>query len=248
MLHQLKPITPLPAPTLAGLKIYADGASLAEIKRIYGEGLATGFTTNPSLMARAGVPDYEAFARELTSAITTLPLSFEVISDDLAEMRRQARKIASWGANVYVKLPITNTRGESCLPLARELSAEGVQLNVTALLTLEQTAGAVDALNPDVPSIISIFAGRIADTGIDPVPVMRAAVAMASIKPNIEILWASVREVLNLYQAQQCGCHIITATPDVLKKVALAGKDLNELSLETVAMFYQDATAAGFKL
>lgn len=248
MLHQLKPLTPAPLPTLAGLKVYADGASLGEIKRIYGEGLATGFTTNPSLMARAGVPDYEAFARELLSEITTLPLSFEVISDDLEEMRRQALKIASWGRNVYVKLPITNTKGESCLPLARDLSAEGVQLNVTALLTLEQVAGAVEALHPDTPSIISVFAGRIADTGVDPVPVMRAAVAMASIKPNIEILWASVREVLNLYQAQQCGCHIITATTDVLKKVSLGGKDLTELSLETVAMFYQDATAAGYKL
>ena len=248
MLNSLQPLSRTGHSPFTTLKLYADGASIADITRLYAEGLVTGFTTNPSLMARAGVADYKAFARELLAHVRDYPISFEVIADDLTEMKRQALEIASWGANVYVKLPITNTRGDSVLPLVRDLSAAGVQLNVTAILTLEQTAGAVEALSPKTPSVISIFAGRIADTGLDPVPIMRAAVAMASIKPTIEILWASVREPLNLYQAQECGCHIITATSDVLKKASMYRKDLVKLSLETVEMFYQDALSAGYRL
>jgi transaldolase len=231
-----------------GLKVFADGASLTDFLRLYKAGTAAGFTTNPTLMHRAKVVDYEAFARELLVHITDLPISFEVFSDDLEDMRRQARKIAAWGPNVYVKIPITNTLGQSSLDLVRDLSADGIKLNVTAILTLEQVAGAVEAVHRDTPSIISVFAGRIADTGVDPVPVMRAAVALAALKPLAEVLWASPREVLNIYQASECGCHIITATPDILKKLELRGKDLTELSLETVAMFHRDAVSAGFSL
>ena len=230
------------------LKLYADGASLADFTRLHKTGMVSGFTTNPTLMHRAQITDYEGFARELLSHIPDRPISFEVFSDDFEDMGRQARKIAGWGEGVYVKIPITNTKGESSLPLVRELSADGIKLNVTAILTLGQVAGAVEAVDPNTPSIISIFAGRIADTGVDPVPVMRAAVAMASLNPNAEVLWASPREVLNIHQARDCGCHIITATPDILAKVAMAGQDLDALSLETVAMFRRDAIQAGFSL
>ena len=230
------------------LKLYADGASLADFTRLHKTGMVSGFTTNPTLMHRAQITDYEGFARELLSHIPDRPISFEVFSDDFEDMGRQARKIAGWGEGVYVKIPITNTKGESSLPLVRELSADGIKLNVTAILTLGQVAGAVEAVDPNTPSIISIFAGRIADTGVDPVPVMRAAVAMASLNPNAEVLWASPREVLNIHQARDCGCHIITATPDILGKVAMAGQDLDALSLETVAMFRRDAIQAGFSL
>jgi transaldolase len=199
-------------------------------------------------MFKAGVQDYAAFARQLINLIPDMPLSFEVFSDDLEEMDRQARLISGWGRNAYVKIPITNTRGESCLPLVGRLSADGVKVNVTAIMTLEQTAATVEALNTAVPAIISIFAGRIADTGIDPVPVMRAAVAMAARKPRAEVLWASTREVFNLYQARDCGCHIITATPDILRKLDMSGKDLDALSLETVAMFRDDAVTAGYRI
>jgi transaldolase len=199
-------------------------------------------------MHRAQITDYEAFARNLIARLPHAPISFEVFSDSFDDMKRQARKIAQWGPNVYVKIPITNTQRQSSLPMVRELANEGVKLNVTAILTLEQVAGTVEALNDDVPAVISVFAGRIADTGVDPMPVMRAAVAMAARKPRAEVLWASVREVLNIYQARDCGCHIITSTPDVLKKLSMAGKDLGDLSQETVAMFYDDAVAAGFQL
>jgi transaldolase len=248
MLHQMKAPQAVENPALAGIKIYGDGASLEDFTRLYHEGLVSGFTTNPTLMRRAGVTDYEAFAQALLMQVRVYPISFEVFSDDLEEMKRQAFKIASWGDNIYVKIPITNTQGQSCLPLVSELSAAGVKVNVTAILTLEQVAGTVEALDAETPSVISIFAGRIADTGIDPMPVMRAAVAMAAIRPNAEVLWASVREVLNLYQAKECGCHIITTTPDLVKKIAMHGKDLSELSLETVGMFYQDALSAGYTL
>jgi transaldolase len=248
MLHQIKPLQVVEHPALAGLKIFGDGADLDDFTRLYREGSVTGFTTNPSLMRRANVTNYEAFAKALLAQVRDYPISFEVFSDDLPDMKRQALKIAGWGPNVYVKIPITNTKGESCLPLVRELSAAGVKINVTAMLTLEQVAGTVEALDPATPAIISVFAGRIADTGIDPMPIMRATVAMASIRPQAEVLWASVREVLNLYQAQQCGCHIITCTPDVLKKIAMYGKNLADLSLETVAMFHQDALSAGYSL
>lgn len=233
---------------LGEVKIYADGAGLEDFRRLYAEGFVTGFTTNPTLMRQAKVPDYTAFARALLDEIVDLPISFEVLSDELDEIERQARLIASWGDNVYVKVPITNTRGQSCLPVVRQLSAERVKINVTAILTLEQVAEAVDALHPATPGIVSVFAGRIADTGVDPVPVMRAAVAMAARRPKTEVLWASVREVLNLYQARDCGCHIVTATPEHLAKLKLAGKDLRQFSLETVAMFYRDAVEAGYKL
>ena len=234
--------------TSTDVKLYGDGATLADFARLYREGLVTGFTTNPSLMRRAGVSDYATFARDLLDVIPDMPISFEVIADDFTEMRRQALLLASWGPNVYVKIPITNTKRQSSLPLIAELSAIGVKVNVTAILTLEQVAGAVEALDPATPAVISIFAGRIADTGVDPMPIMRAAVAMAGLRPNAEVLWASIREVLNIYQAQDCGCQIITATPELLKKLDMAGKDLTDLSAETVAMFDTDARAAGYKL
>jgi transaldolase len=233
---------------LGGLKLFGDGASLADFARLYAEGVVSGFTTNPSLMFRAGVIDYQGFAKQLLALIPDMPISFEVFSDEFAEMERQARLIAGWGENVYVKIPIMNTKGESSLPLVRDLASDGVKLNVTAILTLEQTAGAIDALNRDIPAIVSIFAGRIADTGIDPLPIMRAAVAMASAKPKTEILWASLREPLNIYQARDCGVHIVTGAADILKKLDMAGQDLCELSLQTVAMFRKDAVAAGYQL
>ena len=233
---------------LGGLKIYGDGASLTDFSRLYDEGRASGFTTNPTLMFKAGVRDYAHFAQQLITLIPDLPLSFEVFSDEFDQMERQARLIASWGENVYVKIPITNTRGESSLPMIERLSRDGIKLNITAMLTLEQVAGAVQAIDANVPAILSVFAGRIADTGIDPVPVMRAAVALAALKPKSEVLWASTREVLNIYQARECGCHIITATPDVLKKLSMEGQDLTALSLDTVSMFRADAVAAGFSL
>lgn len=235
-------------PSIGALKLYGDGASLADFSRLYDEGRVTGFTTNPTLMFKAGVTDYADFARQLITLIPDMPLSFEVFSDDFEEMERQARLIAAWGDNVFVKIPITNTEGRSSLPMCKALAADGVKLNITAMLTLEQVAQSIDILSDDTPAILSIFAGRIADTGIDPVPVMRAAVAMASRKPLAGVLWASTREVLNVYQAAECGCHIITATPDILKKLDMAGKDLDALSLDTVSMFRADALTAGFTL
>ena len=240
-----------PAPTNAfGLRVgvYADGAVLKEMLAEYERGRVQGFTTNPTLMAKAGVRDYERFAREALGAIRDLPISFEVFADDFPTMRTQAFRLASWGQNVYVKIPVMNTRRMSSLPLIRELTREGVKLNVTAVMALEQVCAVVDALEPGVPAIVSIFAGRIADTGRDPVPIMREAVALARHRPDLQILWASPREVLNVYQAEACGCHVITMTPDLLAKLALRGKDLEEFSRETVQMFYDDATRAGFKL
>lgn len=234
--------------TAAKINLYADGADLQEFARLYADGQASGFTTNPTLMRRAGVTDYEGFAKALLECIPDRSISFEVFSDEFDEMERQALKIASWGENVFVKIPISNSKGESSLPLVRKLSASGVKLNVTAILTLEQTAGTVEALSPDTPAIISIFAGRIADTGRDPEPLMRAAVAMAARRPLAQVLWASIREPLNVYQAAECGCHIITITPDIFKKLPMEGKDLDQLSLETVEMFRTDAVAAGFAL
>ena len=211
-------------------------------------GLVSGYTTNPTLMRKAGITDYKQFAMQVIAAIPDMPISFEVIADEFDEMQRQAEKISSWGPNVYVKVPITNTRRQSSLPLVRALAAQGVKVNVTAILTLEQVAATVEALDPATPAVISIFAGRIADTGIDPMPIMRAAVAMAARRPKAEVLWASIREVLNVYQAQECGCQIITATPDLLKKLDMAGKDLTDLSAETVQMFDTDARAAGYRI
>lgn len=248
MLQRISQSQVVSASQLADIKIYADGASIADFTQLYHQGVAKGFTTNPSLMRKAGVTDYEAFAKALLAEITDYSISLEVFSDDIADMERQARKIASWGKNVFVKVPITNTKGESTLPMVSRLSADGIKVNITAILTLEQVAATVEAISETTPAIISVFAGRIADTGVDPMPIMRASVAMAARRPHAEVLWASTREVLNLYQAKEVGCHIITSTPDVLKKLEMGGKDLAELSLETVEMFYKDAQAAGYSL
>ena len=231
------------------VKIYADGADKAGILELYAKPYIKGLTTNPTLMRKAGVKNYETFARDILQSVTAKPLSLEVLSDDFAEMRRQAAKIASWGANVYVKIPITNSHGESSLPLIRELSKEGVKLNLTALLTLEQLDGTIAALDPKVPAVVSIFAGRVADAGVDPVPLMREAVARLRARPQAELLWASVREVLNVLQADECGCHIVTVTHDILAKAAKTlGMDLTELSRDTVKMFARDAAEAGYTL
>ena len=238
-------------PKLSDLKIqiYADGADRAGILDLYAKPYIKGLTTNPTLMKKAGIKDYEVFARDILQTVTAKPISLEVFADEFPEMKRQALKIAGWGRNVYVKIPITNTRAESAVPLIRELAAEGVQLNITAMLTLDQVRGVAQALNPAVPSVVSIFAGRVADTGVDPMPIMRAARDLLTGQPRAELLWASVREVLNLVQAEQCGCHIVTVTHDILAKAAkLLAMDLTELSLDTVKMFANDAAAAGYRL
>jgi transaldolase len=238
-------------PSLTDLKIhlYADGADKAGILDLYSKPYIKGITTNPSLMKKAGVRDYEAFAREVLAVVKDKPISLEVLTDDLTDMKRQALKISSWGSNVYTKIPITNSQGESCLPLVRELAQAGVKLNVTALLTLRQVAGVAEALNPAVPSVVSVFAGRIADTGVDPMPMVRACGALLHGQPKAELLWASTREVLNILQAQECGCAIITVPHDILAKAAqMFGLDLTALSLDTVRTFAKDAAAAGFKL
>ncbi len=238
-------------PSLNDLKIqlYADGADKAGILDLYAKPYIKGLTTNPSLMKKAGIRDYEAFAKDILQTVTAKPISLEVFTDDLVEMKRQALKINSWGANVYTKIPITNSRGDSCLPLIKELGQAGVKLNVTALLTLRQVAGVADALNPAVPAVVSVFAGRIADTGVDPVPMARACGALLHAQPKAELLWASTREVLNIFQAQEAGCAIITVPHDILGKAAkMFGQDLTELSLDTVKMFSKDAQDAGFKL
>ena len=230
------------------IKLFQDGAELAKMIDARKRGLVDGFTTNPTLMRKAGVSDYKEFAQGAIAAIPDLPISFEVFSDDFGAMEREAREIESWGGNTYIKIPITNTRGESSAPLIRKLSAEGFSLNVTAMLTLDQVEAVASVASAKARTIASVFAGRIADTGVDPVPMMTKAVAMLKALPNAELLWASPREVLNVVQAQECGCHIITATPDIIAKVALFGKNLHEYSLETVKMFYDDARVAGFKL
>lgn len=231
------------------IKIFADGADLEGIIDLYRKPFIKGLTTNPTLMRKVGISDYETFARSVLESVTDKPISFEVFSDEFPEMRRQALKIHDWQDNVYVKIPITNTRGESALPLIADLAGEGVKLNVTAILTLEQVRGVVGALKRDVPSVVSVFAGRIADTGVDPIPLMKECLELVSASPLAELLWASVREVLNVFQAAGCGCHIVTVPHDILAKATkLGGMDLAELSLDTVHMFYQDAAAAGFKL
>jgi transaldolase len=215
---------------------------------MYAKPWVAGFTTNPTLMRKAGVADYRAFAKGILAEIRDRPISFEVFADEFSEMERQAREIQSWGGNVYVKIPVMNTRKQPSYELVRALSSAGVKLNVTALLTLEQVGEVAKALDPGTPSIVSVFAGRIADTGVDPVPVMREALQLIAATPNAELLWASPREVLNLYQAAAIGCHIITATNDLIHKLSLRQKDLTDFSLETVKMFYDDAKAAGFTL
>lgn len=238
-------------PVLEDLKvrIFADGADRAGILDLYRKPYIKGLTTNPTLMRKAGITDYEAFARDILQTVTTKPISLEVFSDEFPEMRRQALKITGWGQNVYVKIPITNSRGESSLPLIAGLVQEGVKLNVTAILTLEQVRGVAGVLQVPVPAVVSVFAGRIADTGVDPMPIMRESLALLGGLPRAELLWASVREVLNIVQAGQCGCHIVTVTHDILAKAAkLLGVDLAILSLDTVRMFANDAAAAGYRL
>ncbi len=229
-------------------KIFADGADLPSLLRLAAEPHITGFTTNPTLMRKAGIADYERFAREVLEQITDRPISFEVFSDEIAEMRDQALTIASWGHNVYVKVPVTNTRGEWTDQLVHELSHEGVQVNVTALMTPAQVDRVARALAGGAPSNISVFAGRVADTGVDPVPLMRDALSAAAQAEAAELIWASPRELLNIIQANEIGCHIITVTHDILGKIGLVGKDLDEYSLDTVKMFHGDAEAAGFTL
>lgn len=230
------------------IKIFMDGADIEPMKAAHTAGTVKGFTTNPTLMRKSGITDYAAFAKAAIAAIPDLPISFEVFSDDFASMEAEARVIASWGGDTYIKIPITNTRGESAVPLIARLSAEGFSLNVTAMMTLAQVRDVAAAVSPDSRTIVSVFAGRIADAGVDPVPVMRQCKAALAGLPRAELLWASPREVLNLVQAEEIGCDIITITSDILAKVPTIGKDLDQFSLETVKMFYNDAKAAGFKL
>jgi len=231
------------------VKIFADGADKKGMLELNANPLIQGMTTNPTLMRKAGLTDFEAFARDILQSITVKPLSLEVFSDEFSEMKRQGLKINSWAKNVYVKIPITNTCGESSLPLIKELAGEGVKLNVTAILTLAQVEGVTAALNPKVPAVVSVFAGRIADTGVDPVPHMIQCKKLLTGLPQAELLWASVREVLNIFQANDCGCDIVTVPHDILAKaMKTTGVGLNEMSLDTVKMFADDAKAAGFSL
>jgi transaldolase len=231
------------------IKIFADGADRDGIAALNARPYIKGLTTNPTLMRKVGVADYEKFAREILEVVKEKPISFEVFSDEFPEMGRQARKIGKWQENVYVKIPITNTRGDSALPLIDELSGEGVKLNLTAILTREQVEGVAKAVKREVPCVVSVFAGRVADTGVDPMPLMKESLELLRELPKAELLWASVREVLNIFQAAQCGCHIVTVPHDILEKAEkLGGMGLAELSLDTVRMFHRDAVAAGFKL
>ena len=230
------------------VKIFADGADLAAMQELYRRPYIKGFTTNPTLMRRAGILNYESFARDVLAAIPDRPISFEVFSDEFDEMEHQARTIASWGPNVYVKIPVSNTRGEPAYELVRRLSHDGLHLNVTAVMTPDQVRNVTDALADGAASCISVFAGRIADTGRDPVPLMTEALRIMARAPHAELIWASPREVLNVFHADGIGCHIITITSDILNKLALVGKSLDEYSLDTVKMFHQDATKAGFSV
>ncbi len=230
------------------VKIFADGADVSGMRALYAEPFIKGFTTNPTLMRKAGVADYRAFGREVLAAIPDRPISFEVFSDEFAEMERQAMDLAGWGENVYVKIPITNTRGESACALIGRLSRAGVKINATALMTLQQVRAVMAEVVGGAPSCVSVFAGRIADTGRDPVPLMAAAVELVAIEPGAELIWASPRELLNIFQADAIGCHIITVTHDLLKKLELVGRSLDQFSLDTVKMFHEDASRAGFSL
>jgi transaldolase len=230
------------------IKIFADGANRASMLELYRVPWIRGFTTNPTLMHKAGIANYEEFAAGVLRDIPDRPISFEVFADDFAEMERQALKIAAWGPNVYAKIPVTNTAGAPARDVVRRLARQGVKLNVTALLTLEQVEDVADALADGPAAYISVFAGRMADTGRDPAPMMSEAVKRLAAYPHIELIWASPRELLNIFQADAIGCHVITVTEDILRKTSLLGKDLNEYSLETVRMFHSDGAAAGFKL
>lgn len=230
------------------VKIFADGADKVGMLEMYAKPFVKGLTTNPTLMKKAGITDYRAFCKDILTSIKDKPLSFEVFSDDFAEMERQALEIASWGENVYVKIPVTNTKQQTCYTLVKKLADQKVKLNVTALMTLDQVRDVVASLNPGIPSYVSVFAGRVADTGVDPVPVMAKAVEMLKVAPAAELIWASPRELLNIFQADEIGCHVITVTNDILKKLSLVGYNLDEYSLDTVKMFYKDAVDAGYKL
>jgi transaldolase len=228
------------------VKIFADGADAPEMLEMYSKPFIKGLTTNPTLMRKAGISNYRAFAREILAQIRDKPLSFEVVCDEFAEMEHQALEISGWADNVYVKIPVTNTRGEASYALIRRLASRGVKLNVTAIMTLVQVREVVSALSPEVAGFVSVFAGRIADTGVDPVPLMAEAVQILKTRPKAELIWASPREVLNIFHAESIGCHVVTATHDILRKLPLVGYDLEEYSLDTVRMFYRDAVAAGF--
>lgn len=230
------------------VKIFADGADKAGMLEMYAKPFIKGFTTNPTLMRKAGITDYKAFAREILQAIPDRPISFEVFSDEFPEMERQAMEIAGWGDNVYVKIPVTNTRRHPCYELVRKLTKRGAKVNVTALMALEQVRDVVAVLDSETPSYVSVFAGRVADTGRDPVPLMAAAVELLKTRPKAELIWASPRELFNIFQADAIGCHVITVTNDTLKKLVLVGRDLRDYSLDTVKMFYEDAKGAGFVL
>lgn len=230
------------------VKIFADGADKAGMLEMYSKPYIKGLTTNPTLMKKAGITDYRTFCKDILTSISDKPLSFEVFSDDFDEMEKQALEIASWGENVYVKIPVTNTKQETCYALVEKLAARKVKMNVTAIMTLTQVRDVVAALDPSVPSYVSVFAGRVADTGRDPIPMMAASVEMLKVAPAAELIWASPRELLNIFQADEIGCHVITVTNDILKKLSLVGYDLDEYSLDTVKMFYKDATDAGYKL
>ncbi|ESU88126.1 transaldolase [Streptococcus pyogenes GA03799] len=230
------------------VKVFSDGAVLETMLKDLQTGLVTGFTTNPSLMKKAGISSYIGFAKEVLAQITDYPVSFEVFADDLASMEKEAEKIASLGDNVYVKIPVTTSTGESTCPLIQKLSAKGIKLNVTAIFTIEQTQAVVDHLTAGVPAIVSVFAGRIADTGVDPMPIMKEALRICRQKEEVELLWASPRETYNIYQADQLGVDIITCTTDLIAKLPLQGKDLEDYSLETVQMFLKDSTSLGFKI
>jgi transaldolase len=230
------------------VKIFADGADKAGMVEMYAKPFVKGLTTNPTLMRKAGITDYKEFAKDIIRVIPDRSISFEVFSDAFDEMERQAHEIASWGEHVYVKIPVTNTQQQPAYELIRKLSLSGVKVNVTAIMTLEQVNEVVHVVSSDIPSYISVFAGRIADTGRDPVPLMTAAVELLSLKPKSELIWASPRELLNIFQADSIGCHVITVTSDILKKLSLVGYDLGEYSLDTVKMFHDDAKHAGYGL
>lgn len=230
------------------VQIFADGADKVGMLEMYKKSFIKGLTTNPTLMKKAGIKDYEAFAKDILSEVKDKSISFEVFSDEIDEMEKQALKIATWGENVYVKIPVTNTKGIPTYSLIKKLSDNGVKVNVTAIMTLEQVRDVVLSLNSNVPSYVSVFAGRIADTGVDPVPLMSAAVKITSLKSKAEVIWASPRELLNIFQADEIGCQVITVTNDILKKLELVDYDLSSYSLDTVKMFYNDASAAGYSL
>ncbi len=230
------------------IKLFGDGADIKTMEELYKSGVVKGFTTNPTLMRNAGVTNYEAFARSVLEVIPDLPVSFEVFSDSIHDMEREARKIAGWGNNIYVKIPVTNTKGESTAPLIKKLSEDGIKQNITAILTLKQVETVAHALSHSTPSIVSVFAGRIADTGRDPLDIMKQSKRILEPNKNAELLWASSRELLNIVHAENCGCHIITITSEILKKLANLDKDLDELSLDTVKMFHNDAKSVGYNI